>query len=241
MKRKDFILAIFVVFLLWTISSVLINKNILPAPWSVLIHTLTVIDKLIVHIFYSIFRLILGIFIGVLLGWPLGILSGYFVSIDRFLSPIIYLLYPIPKIALLPILMLLFGLGEGTKITIIVLIIVFQIIVNIRDYIKEIDNKMYYPLNILGSSHIQIIRHIIIPATLPKLFSSIRISLGTSIAVLFFSETFGTTYGLGYFIMDSLVRINYLDMYTGIVILSTFGLLLFTIIDYLQSKTIKWQ
>lgn len=241
MKKRHFILSVTILLAIWYLVSIILNKSMLPSPYKVISHTIFIMDKLMIHVLYSLTRIIFGILIGILLGWPLGILSGYFKSIDNILSPMIYLIYPIPKIALLPILMLLMGLGETTKIVIIVIIILFQIIVTIRDSIKEMDEKIYYPLNILGSNKREIIIHILIPSTLPKLFSAIRISLGTTIAVLFFSETFGTTYGLGYFIMDSLVRINYLDMYAGIIILSLIGLILFSLIDLMQSKIVKWQ
>ncbi|MFZ7131397.1 MAG: ABC transporter permease [Eubacteriales bacterium] len=241
MKKRHLLGAVLIIFVFWWLVSIIISKPILPTPITIILHGFVMLDKLFIHILYSFIRIILGILIGVCLGWPLGILAGYYKNVDNFLSPIIYLLYPIPKIALLPILMLLFGLGESTKIIVIVIIILFQIIVTVRDGIKEIDDKIFYPLAILGSTQTQNIRHIVIPATLPKLFSAIRISLGTAIAVLFFSETFGTTYGLGYFIMDSLIRINYPDMYVGIMVLSTLGLTLFFIIDFIHTKLVKWQ
>lgn len=237
MNKSKFIISTIVLLLIWQLSSILLHKNILPSPFKVIFHLFSIFgNKLTIHIFHSFIRIIMGILLGILIGWPLGILTGYFNKADAYLSPIIYLLYPIPKIALLPIFMLLFGLGEFTKIIMIFIIILFQIIVSIRDYIKDLDPHLYYPMKILGSTNSQIIHHILIPATLPKLFSSIRISLGTSIAVLFFSETFGTTYGLGYFIMDSMLRINYVEMYCGIIILSLLGLILFSLIDYIGNK-----
>jgi len=240
MNKRKLVISTIVLIIIWEISSLILHKNILPSPFKVIMHLVSIFgDKLIIHTLYSFMRIVLGILFGVIIGWPLGIITGYFKKADAYLSPIIYLLYPIPKIALLPIFMLLFGLGESTKIMLIFIIVLFQIVVSIRDYIKELDPSLYYPLQTLGSKNTQIIRHILIPATLPKLFSSIRISLGTSIAILFFSETFGTTYGLGYFIMDSMLRINYVEMYSGIIVLSLLGLTLFSFIDFICIKYIK--
>ena len=242
MNKRKHILSTFVIFTLWYLFSLLLNKNLLPNPINVLQHLFKIFgNRMAIHVVYSLMRIFSGILLGVLIGWPLGIFLGYFKKADTYLSPLIYQLYPIPKVALLPIFMLLFGLGEMTKITLIFIIILFQIIVNIRDHIKTIDESTYYPLKALGSSNLQIIRHIMIPATMPKLFSSIRISLGTAISLLFFSETFGTTYGIGYFIMDSMLRINYVEMYSGIVVLSIMGLTLFSLIDFIGNRFVKWK
>jgi len=68
-----------------------------------------------------------------------------------------------------------------------------------------------------------------------------RLALGTAISILFFTETFGTQYGMGFFIMDSWLRVNYLDMYAGIVVLSFIGFCLFVSIDYLERKICSWR
>jgi NitT/TauT family transport system permease protein len=166
---------------------------------------------------------------------------GYFTRCDRALSPIIYLIYPIPKIALLPMVMLLLGLGDSAKIFMISLIIVFQVIVAVRDGVKSIPKETYYPLYSLGAGFAAISREILIPASLPKFLTALRIAMATAISVLFFTETFGTQYGMGYFIMDSWMRVNYLEMYSGIVVLSGIGLMLFGAIDWLEGRLCNWQ
>ena len=149
---------------------------------------------------------------------------GYFKKIDLILSPIIYFSYPIPKIALLPIVMLIFGLGDLTKIVMIFLITFFPVVVNIKDEVKNIPEDVFYTMYSLGATNIQIIKEIVFPGSLKAILTSLRISIGTAISVLFFTENFGTEYGMGYFIMDSWMRINYIQMYSGILILSIIGL-----------------
>ena len=166
---------------------------------------------------------------------------GYFRRADRFLSPVVYLTYPIPKIALLPILMLLAGVGELSKILMIFLIIVFQVVVAVRDAIRTLPEERYYPLYSLGASLGQIFRFVILPASLPKFITAIRVAMATAVSVLFFTETFGTQYGMGYYIMDAWLRVNYLEMYAGILVLSVMGLLLFGIIDCFEHVACRWQ
>jgi NitT/TauT family transport system permease protein len=166
---------------------------------------------------------------------------GYFKRADRFLSPVVYLTYPIPKIALLPILMLLAGVGELSKILMIFLIIVFQVVVAVRDAIRTLPVETYYPLYSLGASFPQVFRFVIMPASLPKFITAIRVAMATAVSVLFFTETFGTKFGMGYYIMDAWLRVNYLEMYAGIVVLSLMGLLLFGLIDAFEYAACHWQ
>ena len=123
----------------------------------------------------------------------------------------------------------------------IFLIIVFQVIVAVRDGIKGIPKETYYPLYSLGAGFWDICREILISASLPKFLTSVRVAMATSISVLFFTETFGTEYGMGYFIMDAWLRVNYLEMYSGIVVLSLIGLFLFGVIDVIEKKICHWQ
>ena len=229
------------VFLLWYMASLLIHSKIIPSPFVVVAHTCNIFqDKILIHCFYSLKRIGIGILAALAIGWPAGICIGYFKWLDKLISPLIYFFYPTPKIAFLPIIMLLFGLGDRSKIIIITLIIIFQILLSLRDFIKNLDHRYYFPLISIGAKPIDIFIHILIPASLPRLLSSIRIALATSISVLFFAETFGTTYGLGYYIMDAMLRINYIDMYSGILILSLIGFLLFALIDFIEKKLIRW-
>ncbi|MBP3721954.1 MAG: ABC transporter permease, partial [Selenomonadaceae bacterium] len=83
--------------------------------------------------------------------------------------------------------------------------------------------------------------YVLWPAVLPKFLTAIRVAMATAISVLFFTETFGTKYGMGYFIMDAWLRVNYLEMYAGIIALSYIGLFIFGLIDFIEHITCRWQ
>lgn len=228
--------------LLWMAVSELVALPIIPSPFKVVDNLTDIFMKYIaVHSLYSLWRIAAGLMLAIVIGLPLGVVMGYFPKVDRFLAPLVYLTYPIPKIALLPILMLLFGIGDSSKIVMIFLIIVFQVVVAVRDGIRSIPKETYYPLYSLGASFTDIFYEVLWPASLPKFITAVRVALATAISVLFFTETFGTQYGMGYFIMDAWLRVNYLEMYSGIVVLSLIGLLLFTIIDVIEHYSCQWQ
>lgn len=230
------------VIILWYLLSLALKVPIIPSPVAVFTNILEIFKtKMEIHVFYSLGRILGGIAVSVLIGVPLGFLMGYFEKVDKILSPLVYFTYPIPKIALLPIIMLIFGLGEGSKLIMIVLIVIFQIIITSRDAVKGIPQEIYRSLQSLGASRLQMFTEVIIPASLSKVLTATRLALGTAISILFFTETFGTEYGMGYFIMDSWMRVNYLDMYAGIVILSFMGFCIFTLIDIAESYMCSWQ
>ena len=236
-----FILGGGICFVFWTAAAHLLNMPVIPPPEQVMVRLSQIfLDTIAVHSAYSFMRLSIGLLTAVLIGYPVGVVMGYFGRINRVLSPIIYLTYSIPKIALLPVVMLLFGVGELSKLLLVFFILVFQIIVTVRDAVAGIPPETYVPLRVLGASFGQMMHHIILPASLPKFITAIRVAMATAISVLFFTETFGTRYGIGYFIMDAWLRVNYLDMYAGIVVLSAIGLLLFAVFDGLERKLCRW-
>ncbi|WP_415945225.1 ABC transporter permease [Selenomonas montiformis] len=228
--------------LLWWGIALLLDLPVIPAPDKVLLKLVRIFSQSVaVHAGFSLWRIAAGLLLAVLIGYPVGVIMGYFPRADRFLAPLVYLTYPIPKIALLPILMLLAGVGEFSKILMIFLIIVFQVVIAVRDAIRTIPVETYYPLYSLGASVRQIFCEVIFPASLPKFITAVRVAMATAVSVLFFTETFGTQYGMGYYIMDAWLRVNYLDMYAGIVVLSLMGLLLFGLIDMAEYVTCRWR
>ncbi|WP_432663790.1 ABC transporter permease [Wukongibacter baidiensis] len=240
-KSISFVYAFVLIFILWQVIGVILNKSIFPTPVKIIVNMgKTFQSQIAIHAIYSLRRIVFGILLTLLLGIPLGILMGYFRKVDSILSPILYFNYPIPKIALLPIVMLIFGLGELTKVIMIFMITFFPIVINIRDEVKNIPEEVLYPMYSLGAGTYRIINEIILPATIPAILTSLRLGIGTAISVLFFTENFGTEYGMGYFIMDSWMRINYIQMYSGILTLSVIGLIFFITIDILEVHICSW-
>jgi NitT/TauT family transport system permease protein len=241
-KIKTYLYSFIVITVLWYIAFLLLKLPIVPSPIIIYIKIFKIFNKAIaIHALYSIGRVFIGVFISLLLGVLLGYLMGYYENIDKLLSPLVYFTYPVPKMALLPIVMLLFGLGEISKIIMLVLIVIFQIIIAARDAVKAIPKEAYYSLYSLGAGRFQIFKEIVVPASLAEIITSTRLALGTAVSILFFTETYGTEHGMGYFIMDSWMRVNYIEMYAGIVVLSIMGVLIFILIDIVESYLCSWR
>jgi NitT/TauT family transport system permease protein len=193
------------------------------------------------HIGASLLRILEGLSLSFLIAVPVGLLFAYYPKVNKYCKPLLYFSFPIPKLALLPIVMLLMGIGESAKITMIVLILVFQIMVGIRDAALHIPKEDFQVLTALGASKIQLLRWVTLPAILPEMLTSLRVAVGTSASVLFFTETFGTDKGIGFYIVDSWMRLAYKEMYTGIIVLSLIGFVLFFAIDRMEKRICKWK
>jgi len=226
---------------LWFLAYLLMRTTVIPDPTVIYRNFGTAFSNhIFLHILASLKRIAAGLGLSLAVGVPVGILMAYSGSANKILYPLIYFSYPIPKTAFLPVAMILWGMRDGSKVAIIFLIIVFQVIVAARDSVRNIDPSVYLVTVSAGAGPVQIIRHITLPAILPELFTSIRVSLGTAVSVLFFVEGYGTKYGMGYYILDAWSRIDYIDMYTGIIVISIVGFALFVAIDLLSDLLCRW-
>lgn len=239
---QEALLGAVLVNLLWYIASVTFRINALTNPLIVYSNLGEVLKKSMgMHLFASLERILLGVGIAVILGVATGLFMSRSRVANKILGSFVYFTYPVPKLALLPVVMLLAGIGNMAKVIMIILIIIFQIIIATRDAVKNIPEENYYILTSLGANQWTIMKNLTFPAILPDLLTTLRIAIGTAISVLFVTETYGTDQGMGYFIVDAWMRINYVDMYAGIVILSMMGFILFFLIDILETILCKWK
>jgi len=241
-KIKLFIQGFLTFNILWYFFSIIVNMRVLPSPIDIYLNMGSLYgEELYIHVLVSLYRVVSGLGISLVLGISIGLLMAYSKRWSKMLNPLVYFTYPIPKTALLPVVMLLFGLGDGSKIIILVLILVFQILVAVRDAALNIPSETYDSIKSLGASKLQILWNITLPAILPELLTTLRVSIGTALSILFFAEGYGTQYGIGYYILDAWTRIDYIGMYAGILIMSLLGFTMFILIDILEEVICKWK
>ena len=193
------------------------------------------------HFAASAYRVVGAMAVAWLLAFPAGVLLGHHRFCDRYLSPFVFLTYPIPKIVLLPVFLVVFGLGDFAKVFMIALIIGYQILVATRDGVHALDRKYVDSFRSLRGNAVQTLQHVVLPAALPHGFTALRIGTGTGIAVLFFVESFATTRGLGYCIMDAWGRFDYEQMFVGILGMSLLGVLLYELCNYGERTLCAWK
>lgn len=228
-------------FILWWILSLIINRPILPSPFTVVPLFFTLITgELGIHFLASAGRVLAAVTIATLLAAPAGLALGQIPALDRIFGPFIAIVYPIPKIIFLPVIYVLMGITDLSKITLIALIIFFQILVVVRDEAAGLKTELILSVKSLGAGRKALFRYVYLPASLPAVLTALRISTGTAIAVLFIAEQSLTQYGLGYYIVVETYQIlMYKEMYAGIMAMGVLGASLYFIIYSIERKVNK--
>lgn len=239
----NYLLATVFLIILWHLASVIVDKPFLPRPLGAIKEFFRLFGQGIItsHFLISTYRVLVSTILAFVLAVPLGMFLGRNKRLDRFIAPLIYILYPLPKVVFLPILVVFLGLGNTPKIVLITLVIFFQLLVTVRDAARAVPYQSLQVMHSLNASSWQIYRHLIWPSCLPEVLTSLRIALGTAIAILFLAETFASQNGLGYYILDAMEKRDYGEMYAAIMAMGLLGLLLYEVVDLLEKKLIKWQ
>lgn len=243
MKRRDVLLSALGLVIVWQVFAMIVNRPILPAPWEVFIVFFQELGNgLMIHFGVSLWRVAAGMALSVLVAAPAGLAIGGSRTMNRIFSPIIYLLYPIPKVVFVPVVLLFLGIGDTAKITIIFLILFFQIVVLVRDQAAGLPPQLLQSLRSLGAGRRALFRFVYLPASLPAILTALRQSIGTAVAVLYITELFATKYGLGYYIYyNGGTLFNYPAMYAGVIAMSLLGLGMCFAVDWLERWLCPWK
>lgn len=242
MNRRSLALAGLSLLIVWQLASLLLDSPVLPPPLLVLAALAKQAPRnLGKHFLASTARVMASTMLAAATATPLGLVMGQSARINRLLSPVIYLLYPIPKIVFLPIVLLLLGIGDTSKIFIIAIIQFFQVLVVVRDEAANLRPELIDSVRSLGAGRRALLRFVYLPASLPAVLTALRVSVGTAVAVLFFAESFATTLGLGYYIfVETWTRLAYAEMYAGVLAMSALGLGMYFLIDGLERRLCRY-
>ena len=242
MKRRDLLFAVVTLLLLWQLAAWLVDRPILPAPLAVGRVFLSELSQgLLDHFVVSLWRVLASTMLSIFIAAPLGLILGQSQRLNKLISPLIYLVYPIPKVVFVPVVLLFLGLGDAPKIVIIFLILFFQILVLVRDQAASLRPELLLSVRSLGAGRRALFRYVYLPASLPAILTALRQSVGTAVAVLYIAELFATQKGLGYYIyLNGSTLFNYQAMYAGIIAMSLLGLGLYFSVDWLEHRLCPW-
>jgi ABC-type nitrate/sulfonate/bicarbonate transport system permease component len=242
-KWRDMAIGFVATLILWEMVSLVIARPVFPPPSQVLVVFVRKIgNELGTHLLISSGRVLAAIALSVLAAVPAGLGLGQIRTLDRFFSPLIYIVYPIPKIVFLPVILILFGSGDGSKVLLVGLILFFQMLVVVRDQAARLRPELIASVRSMGAGRRALFRFVYLPACVPAVITALRVSVGTAIAVLFIAETYATNTGLGYYIVvDSWGALRYADMYAGVLAMSLLGLALYFVVDWLDHRLCPWR
>lgn len=155
------------------------------------------------HSTASLYRVIIGFIIASISGMVFGVLSGYFLIVKRLFDPFIHIIRMIPGIGWFPIAMVWFGVGNKTTIFLIALAAFFPVYVNTIRAVSDVDTTLIDASRVLGANSKDVLKTVIIPSSLPGIFSGLRLSMGVCWSYLVLGELTGVNEGLGAVMMDS--------------------------------------
>ncbi|HLB63948.1 MAG TPA: ABC transporter permease [Anaerolineales bacterium] len=236
-------LAALALVLAWEALALIVRRPILPSPILVFQAFFTgLAGDLGLHFLASLWRVVASTALAVALAVPAGLVLGQSERLNRVFTPLLYLLLPIPKVVLIPVILLFLGVGDLPKIVIIFLILFFQILVLVRDQAAGIRPELVHSVRSLGAGRRALFRFVYLPASLPAILTALRQSVGTAVAVLYVAELFATQRGLGYYIfLAGSTLFDYPKMYAGVVAMSLLGLGLYFAVDALHRRLCPWQ
>ncbi len=220
-----------------------ISSLVLPAPSEVYVAFAELVQSgmLLVHLSASLQRLVIGWTAGTVLGISVGLLIGLSSVARAGLSPLVSAIFPIPKIALLPLFVIWFGIGEGSKVATILFGTFFPTVITTYGGVDNVDRNLIRMGQSFGLSWSSIVRKIIFPGALPAILSGCRISASIAIILLVAAEMIGAEFGIGAYILlaGSLFATD--QLIAGVAILSTMGLCFAWVIGRAEKYFLNWR
>lgn len=235
-KALAYIWGTVLVLVLWWLLAAALQSPALPTPLATLPVLADEAGAIWPHFWVSFERIMLAMAIGTVLGAPLGLLLGRSKRADALFGPVLYILYPLPKVVFLPVLFVLLGLGGEAKVVLIAIAVFFQMMVTMRDAAKAVPQPLLEAFWSLGATHWQGFCHVTVPLTVPSLFTALRVTTGTAVAILFIAESMAGSTGLGYFIMHAWSVLEYKQMFAGIVAMAVMGVVIYEAFDVAEKR-----
>jgi len=236
---------LFVTFLLvWELSARAgwISPTFFPPPTTIWISLLKLISngELFPATGATLLRFLMGLMSGSLLGALLGLMMGWWPRLQALLDPFIAAVYPIPKIAIFPLLMIIFGLGEGSKFVAILLAAFFPMLVTSLAGVRQINRVYFEVAQNYGAHGKTIFTHILLPGSLPSLLTGLRLATNTAFVIAISVEIVSARTGLGVLLWFGWQTFRVSELYAVLVVISLLGIALNYLLERLTHVAVPW-
>ena len=220
-----------------------ISPIVLPAPSEALEAFLNLArsGQLALHLQASLSRLVQGWILGTLLGIAFGFAAGLFSLARAGIVPLVAAFFPIPKIALLPLFIIWFGIGEESKVATILFGTFFPTVIAVYGGVDGVDRGLVRMGQSFGLSRWSIVRKIILPGAMPAILSGFRISASIAIILLVAAEMIGAEYGIGAYVLLAGNLMATDQLVAGVAMLSILGLTVSWLIGRLEKRVLRWR
>ena len=219
------------------------DRRFIPAPSDIAVRfwQLTLNGELAMHTAATLWRVLAGFVIGAVPAIVVGLLMAMFRPVRIFFDPLVAALMPIPKVALMPLLLLAFGFGDASKIALVATAVFFPVVVNTYAGAANIERIYWDVAKNYGASTYVMFTRVVFFGALPLIFAGLRIALAVSFVVLVAAEFVASKTGIGYLIWNSweLLQVDY--MFVGIVVIGILGLITAVLFQEIERKLIPWK
>ena len=193
------------------------------------------------HTWTSLVRVLIGFAIGTTLGVILGLGIGLVPTVSAIFKPLIDATFPIPKVGLLPLVIIIFGLGEASKYAIIAISAFYLIVINTAAGVRQIERIYLDVGRNYHASRLMMFTDVALPGALPSIITGMKISMGVSLIIIVTAESLAAKSGIGFLIWTSWQVFEVEKMYVGLFISAVMGFLLAVLLDWVERRLIPWK
>jgi NitT/TauT family transport system permease protein len=235
--------SVLLVLVAWEIAALVINNAVfLPTPTAVaaVLGQLVMSGELAEHTSVSMFRAVSGFVLAAILGIPLGIAMGRYRSWENFWNPLVSLTYPVPKIGLIPLFILWLGIGNISKIAMILAAAIYPVVLSTYSGVKGTPTYIVWSARSLGASEVEVLRKIVFPYALPHILTGLRLAMGISWILLFAAEMIAAQSGLGWLILYAERMLDTPTVFASLATIAVLGFLFDRAILAISQRLCGW-
>lgn len=221
----------------------LLDPRFIPSPATVL-HTIVAMTRtgeLPYHVLVSSRRIVAGFLLGAVPAVGVGLMMGLSRPVRAVLMPLVSAIYPIPKIAVYPLLIFYLGLGEASKISIVALSIFFLVLLNTMAGVLAVDPAYFKIAKAYGANGRGVFATVAFPGALPQIFTGLKLGMGFALIVIVGAELLGSDKGIGYLIWRSYQIFAIDAMFAGLLVTAILGWVAILALDWLERRALPWQ
>src|SRR5258707_6064855 len=227
---------------IWQVAALILNTDSFPTAWEAVraIPSILGDKESLINILASLRRMAIGFGVGVIFAIPLGLMMGRSRAVASFFNPLLMVIYPVPKAALMPVIMLWLGVGDVSKTLVIFLGVSLPIIYHSFQGAKAVEEKMLWSGAAMGLSAPQRMLRIVLPAAVPDILTGCRTGLVLALITMVTSEMIARQAGAGNILVNDLDMAQYDTVFAMIIIIGAMGIILDAAFERLRGSLVKW-
>ena len=217
-----------------------IPKFVLPAPSAIIESLIKWAPVIIIHAWQTLFTTLIGFAFAVLGGLGIGIAVGWSQLLYRALYPLLIAFNSIPKVAIVPILVIWFGIGTPPAIITAFMLAFFPIVVNVAAGLATVEPELEDVLRSLGASKKDILLKVGLPSSAPYFFAALKVAITLALVGSVIAETIAANKGIGYLMLNASSRFDVPLVFAGLIVVAIMGMVIYELCAYIERRTTGW-